>query len=76
VPGPLITVSGGAVTDFELNNEIGPVGLNFNLSTFHIGKSEARGYTYSADGWIEFEDPIRAFVRKTAKSKKIEDAVA
>jgi hypothetical protein len=75
IPGPLITVSGGVVTDFELNNEIGPVGLSFDFSSFHISQSEGSGYAYSAIGWIVFENPIRAFVRRTTKSKKIEEAV-
>ena len=75
VPGPLITIAGGSVTDFELNNEIGPVGLSFDLTTFHIVRNAGDGYSYSARGWINIEDPVRTLRRMTGKAKKIKEVV-
>ena len=59
VPGPIVTVSDGSVTNFYLHNEIGPVGLNFDFADFHIvnsfGTNEEK--SYHAKGTVSFQNP-------------------
>lgn len=56
-PGPLVTVSGGVVTDFTLHSEIGPVGLSFDFAKFGISKSAGDGWSYHVKGEIAFKNP-------------------
>ena len=55
--GPLITVLGGVVTDFSLNPEIGPVGFDFDLTTFHLVNTGYVSDVYHARGTVQFEAP-------------------
>jgi hypothetical protein len=62
VPGPIITVSGGHVSDFFWHNEIGLVGFGFDTGNFHIVKGEcpdAVEGTCHARGTYNFSDPQR-----------------
>jgi hypothetical protein len=64
VPGPILTVSGGQVTDFFWHNEVGPVGFGFDGGSFHIvnnvgGCPEGTDLGCHARGTYDFSDPQR-----------------
>lgn len=76
VPGPLVTVSGGAVTDFSLNSEIGPVGLTFGFGAFTISKSAGDDWSYHVKGEISFRNPKLVSKGVLTKPKNVKVVVS